>query len=148
MIIPTIINIWDMMDLIFRKSYQDVILSSTFKLILLAKNNNLQIAVPYWELCNDEYDIDYIELDAIQSAPYYDEYTKCFIFKNIDHFFQSIEAIQLQLMKLYPINEEHIYRHFISNAINNEIQNRRIMNSNEYTKKEDDLSNLLNQMAL
>ena len=148
MIIPTIINIWDMMDLIFRKSYKDVILSSTFKLILLAKNNNLQIAVPYWELCNDEYDIDYIELDAIQSTPYYDEYNKCFIFKNINHFFQSIEAIQLQLMKLFPTNEEHTYKHFITNAINNEIQKRRIMNSNEYTKKEDDLSNLFNQLAL
>lgn len=144
MIIPTIINIWDMIDLIFRKSYKDVILSSTFKLLLLAKNNNLQIAVPYWEFC-DDYDIDYIELDAIKSTPYYDEYNKCFIFKNINHFFQSIETIQLQLMKLYPTTEEHIYRHFITNAINNEIQKRSLMDS---TKKEDDLSNLLNQLAL
>ena len=54
MIIPTIINIWDMMDLIFRKSYNDVILSSI-----------------------------------------YDEDNKCFIFKNINQFFQGIESIQL-----------------------------------------------------
>ena len=148
MIIPTLINIWDMIDLIFRKSYNDVILSSTFKLILLAKNNNLQIAIPYWELCNDEYDIDYIELDVIQSTPYYDESNKCFIFKNIGHFFQSIEAIQFQLMKLYPKNEEYIYKHFIINSINNEIQKRSLTENNQYSKQETDLTILLNQLAL
>lgn len=147
MIIPTIINIWDMIDLIFRKSYKKVILSSTFKLLLLAKNNNLQIAVPYWEFCA-EYDIDYIELGAIQSTPYYDEYNKCFIFKNINHFFQSIEAIQLQLMKLYSTNEDHAYKHFITNAINNEIQKRSLMDNCQYAKTEDDLTNLFDQLAL
>lgn len=144
MIIPTIINIWDMIDLIFRKSYKDVILSSAFKLLLLAKNNNLQIAVPYWELCNDEYDVDYIELDAIPCKPFYDEDTKCFIFKNINSFFQSIEAIQFQLMKSQPTNEEYIYKHFITNTITNEIQKRSIMVSGD----DYDLSNVLNQLAL
>lgn len=145
MIIPTITNIWDIMDLIFRKSYKDVILSSNFKLILLAKNNNLKIAVPYWEFCDDEYNLDYIELDAIPCKPFYDKDNKCFIFKNIRDFFQGSEAIQLQLMKLFPKNEEHIYKHFITNSINNEIQKRSL---NDHSNKESELSDLLNQLVI
>lgn len=144
MIIPTITNIWDIMDLIFRKNYKDVILSSNFKLLLLAKNNNLKIAVPYWEFCDDEYNVDYIELDVILCKPFYDKDNKCFIFKNIRNLFQSSEAIQLQLMKLFPNNEEHIYKHFIIHTINNEIQKR---SNSEHYNEEVELSNLLNQLV-
>ena len=148
MIIPTIIHIWDMIDLIFRKSYKDVIFSSTFKLLLLSKKNNLKIAVPYWELCNDEYDIDYIELDNIEYKPFYDEENKCFIFKDVNALFQSIEAIQLQLMKLNTTCEEHVYKHFIITALNNEIKKRNIMDNSKNSKNETELSHLLDQLKL
>ena len=148
MIIPTIINLWDMIDLIFRKSYNNVIFSSTFKLLLLSKKKNLQIAVPYWELCDDEYDIDYIELYNIEYKPFYDEDNKCFIFKDVNVFFKSIELIQLQLMKLHPTSEEHVYKHFIINSLNNKIKKRNIINNNKDLSNENDLAYLLNQLSL
>ena len=33
-IIPTLTNVWDLIDLIFRKNYNSVILSSTFKVLM------------------------------------------------------------------------------------------------------------------
>lgn len=147
MIIPTIINIWNMIDLIFRKSYKDVFFSSTFKLLLLSKKNNLKIAVPYWELCNDEDDIDYIELENIECKPFYDEENKCFIFKNVNVFFQSIEVIQLQLMKLNPSSDEHVYKHFIITALNNEIKKRNIIDSSKDSNTVE-LSHILDQLTL
>lgn len=140
-IIPTLTYIWELLDLIFRKNYNDVILSSTFKILMLSKQNNLRLAIPYWEICDDESDIDFLELDSLITKPYYDFQNKCFIIYGIGLLFQTLHDIQLQLMKLYPKDENHIYKHFIINTINNEVMKRNM-------KEKTDLSDLLNELKL